>query len=1179
MSRYNKVVDFTWREVLVQGAILVAFVILIVWLLPSGGRSVLHYDVGRPWPYSQFIAPFDFPIFKTDEQLSQEQDSIHKLYEPYFEFKTGVEAQQLNHFRETFRNKDAEELTPIYRIYIESHFREIYDRGIITNDDQVMLQKDSTQAVKIYEGIGALSQPVSMLFSQKTAYEYIIHDADSAGLSRAKLQRLNLNHYLEPNLVYDKEKSESEWGALMNSLSPSSGMVLAGQNVIDRGEIINERTFQILKSYERTLAARADNSRPNNMVLLGQILYVAIITLAMLLFFNLFRRDYIVNPRCIILILCLAAVYPLLTSFLVRHTLLTVYIIPYAMLPIFVRVFMDSRTAFMVHAGTIMLCAISLRYPFEFITTQCVAGLVAIYTLRELSQRSQIFKTAIAVTAASLFFYLSIDLIHGRSFLSVDTIGRIDWSFYKHMIISGILLLFSYPLMYLLERAFGFTSNVTLVELSNINNALLQRLSEVAPGTFQHSMQVSNLASEVARKIGAKVQLVRTGALYHDIGKTVNPAFFTENQAAGSVNPHDKLSPEESARIIISHVTDGERLADNQRIPRIIRDFISTHHGHGLVRYFYITAQNQNPSEPVPTEPFTYPGQNPTTTEQAILMMADAVEASARSLKEYTEESIASLVDRIIDGQIEAGYFTACPITFADILKAKEVFREKLKTIYHTRISYPAMKKQEEPETNTKQTMKKNLLPIVLALSFTLGAAAQKTSGGGISAQQLQRFQQANNIGDARTSTLQKALGNALATNAIDALAQNRATAGEPDTDFSVETPKQSITDQRSSGRCWMFSGLNVLRGDFSRRHNDTLTVEFSQDYLFFYDQLEKANLMLQGVIDCANEPLEAERPRFFFHSPLNDGGTFCGLVDLAPKYGLVPKAVCPETFSAENTAKMRQLISRKLREFGLELRRMVAEKRKAADIQERKTQQLSEIYRLLTLTLGEPVKEFTYAFRDKNNKVRTREKRYTPQTFYEEIMGGQALKGSFIMVMNDPRREFHKTYEVEWDRHAYDGTNWVYLNLPMEEIEQLAIAQLRDGRKLYSSYDVGKQLDRKRGYADTENFDYASLLGTTFPMTKAERISTFDSGSTHAMTLTAVDLDADGKPLKWKVENSWGTDSGQKGYIIMTSQWFREYMFRLVVDKKYVSEQLLREAAQKPVLVMPEDPLFQMDE
>ena len=702
MSRYNKPVDITWRSILLQSGVIIAFVFVIVSFMPKDGRAILHYDVGRPWPYSQFIAPFDFPIFKTEAQMEHERDSIHKLYEPYFEIHNEVEEQQFARFRETFKNVGSDELPPIYRIFIESHLREAYDRGIISNDDQEMLQRDSTQAVRIFEGIGAVARPVSLLFSQKTAYENMLRDADSAGINRAKLSKMNLNHFIVPNLAYDEEKSESEWKALQSTLSFSSGMVLVGQSVIDRGEIVSEKTYQILSSYERQLSARTKENGSPWAELVGRIIYAASITLVMVFYFVLFRMDYITNMRCVTLLLCLTAFYPLLTFFLVRHTLLSVYIIPYAMLPIFIRVFMDSRTAFLVHASTIMLCAISLRYPFEFITTQCVAGLVAIYTLRELSQRSQIFKTTIAVTAASILFYLSLDLIHGRTFMSPDSLTRIDWSIHKHLLVSGVLLLFAYPLMYLLERVFGFTSNVTLVELSNINHPLLRTLSEVAPGTFQHSMQVSNLAAEVARKIGAKVQLVRTGALYHDIGKTVNPAFFTENQSAGSVNPHDMLTPEESARIIIGHVREGNRLAEIERLPRVIREFINTHHGHGLVTFFYVTARNAHPGEEISPEPFTYPGQNPSTQEQAILMMADAVEASARSLKEYTEESISELVNNIIDKQVQAGYFTNCPITFADIQTAKNVFCDKLKNIYHTRISYPTLKDALTDEATDK---------------------------------------------------------------------------------------------------------------------------------------------------------------------------------------------------------------------------------------------------------------------------------------------------------------------------------------------------------------------------------------------------------------------------------------------------------------------------------------------
>ena len=397
---------------------------------------------------------------------------------------------------------------------------------------------------------------------------------------------------------------------------------------------------------------------------------------------------------------------------------------------------------------------------------------------------------------------------------------------------------------------------------------------------------------------------------------------------------------------------------------------------------------------------------------------------------------------------------------------------------------------------------KKSVLILFAACGFT---AQAQTQGGGISAQMLQEIQK-----EQKQCGKEQVIANAVYGMSIDALAKNYRVAAKPiDTHFSVETRKQTITDQKSSGRCWMFSGLNV-------------------------------NLMLQGVIDTAKKPIDDQRVQFFFHSPIGDGGTFCGVADLAPKYGLVPSEVMPETFTSENTSKARSLVSSKLREFGLQLRDMVAQKKSNADIQKAKTQMLTQIYRMLKLTLGAPVEKFTYAFHDKAGRQLGEAKEYTPLSFYKEVVGDD-INGTFIMVMNDPRREYYKTYEVEYDRHTYDGSNWRYLNLPMEEIEQLAIASLKDGRKMYSSYDVGKLLDRKRGYASLDNFDYGSVFGTTFAMDKAQRISTFDSGSTHAMTLTAVDLDKQGKPIKWKVENSWGATSGQQGCIIMTAEWFRE--------------------------------------
>ena len=460
---------------------------------------------------------------------------------------------------------------------------------------------------------------------------------------------------------------------------------------------------------------------------------------------------------------------------------------------------------------------------------------------------------------------------------------------------------------------------------------------------------------------------------------------------------------------------------------------------------------------------------------------------------------------------------------------------------------------------------------LLVAAALVLATNAQK-KGGSLTADMLRDIVKENKqLGDSR------ALSNAIAANAIDNVAKNHLHANALDTYFNVETQRQSITDQQSSGRCWMFSGFNVLRSDYTLKH-DSVALELSQAYLFFYDQLEKANLMLQGVIDNAAKPIDDPRVQFFFRSPIGDGGTFCGVADLTEKYGLVPREIMPESFSSDNTAKARQLVASKLREYGLQLRDMVAKKKSTASLNKAKVRMLAQIYHMLELTIGQPPQRFSYAFRNKDGRALTPAREWTPQSFYQEVVGRQ-LNGTFIMAMNDPRRPYYQTYEVELDRHTYDGHNWRYINLPMDDIEQMAIAALKDGHKMYSSYDVGKQLDRKRGYADLENFDYGALFGTTFGMDKAQRISTFDSGSTHAMTLTAVDLDEEGKAVKWKVENSWGSDWGQKGCLIMTDRWFREYMFRLVVDKKYVPEHILQAAEQQPVMVMPEDPLFLPDE
>ena len=712
MSRYNHPVRKSWPVLLFEVAVILATTAIIVWFLPRGGRLSFHFDKGKPWPYGQFIAPYDFPIYKSDAQLKAERDSLKQLYEPYFDWQGATETEQMEQFKANTSKLDLALLRPAkepartrkgvrqvpvmqwpaLRSVIQTQLHHIYQQGVVSSADFNRLVADSTQSVRIIDGITVVSREVTELYTPKSGYERLMVKLDSIGLGHSAMQRLNLSQYIAPNMSYNWQRSEEYREELANSLSPSRGMVVAGQNIIDRGDIVSETTYNILRSYEKEVALRSNSDKQElYLILLGQFLYVGLIICALYGYFSLFRNDYLSNLRSMLLVLLLCASFPLMTSFMVTHSLLSVYLIPYAMLPVFVRVFMDSRTAFITHMATILLCAVALKYPFEFITTQCLSGLVAIYCLRELSERSQIIRAAFLVTLTAVAVYFSIELLHGKTPVGGDSVSSLDITIYEHLVISGGLLMFAYPLMYGLERLFGFTSNVTLVELSNINRDVLRRLSEVAPGTFQHSMQVSNLAAEVALRIGAKSQLVRTGALYHDIGKMSNPPFFTENQATG-VNPHDQLSEEESARIIIRHVTEGLQMAEKYRLPTPIRDFIATHHGRGLVKYFYIQAKNRHPEAEVDESLYRYPGPNPHTAEQAILMMADAVEASSRSLKEYTEASIGQLVERIIDGQQADGFFRECPLTFQDIQTAKEVFKEKLKTIYHTRIQYPTLK-------------------------------------------------------------------------------------------------------------------------------------------------------------------------------------------------------------------------------------------------------------------------------------------------------------------------------------------------------------------------------------------------------------------------------------------------------------------------------------------------------
>ena len=683
MSSFNIKNDLTWRDFLIRLGLIIITVAIIVWMMPRSSQNNFKIEKGRPWIYNDLKAPFDFPIYKSDEAVKAERDSLMKQYEPYYILNSEVVGKQLRQFSKDYSN-GIPGLNNDYLSIIANRIRRLYDQGIMSNSDYAKISKDTTKFVRIVNGKHATSTQISKVYSVVSAYEQIFED-EVLATHREILQKCNLNDYITPNLKYDKERSEASLNDLQNSIPLASGLVQRGEKIIDRGDIVDGKTYNKLLSFQKEMERQNVDQEKMRLNIMGQILYTAILITCFTIFLTLFRKDYFEKVRSTAMIYALIVLFTIIASMMVIHSVLHVFIVPFAMVPIFIRVFMDSRTAFMAHATMILTCACFLQYPLEFVAVELVAGLVAIFSLRELSSRSQLFWTAVSVTFAAILTNLALDWIR------INDLAKISYSEYNYLIINGVLLFCSYPLLYVIEKAFGFTSNITLIELSDMNKELLRKMSEVAPGTFQHSIQVGNLAAEIANKIGAKSQLVRTGALYHDIGKISNPIYFTENQSG--VNPHEKMEIIDSAQMIISHVTEGTKLAEKYNLPNEIKDFITTHHGQGRTKYFYVQYKNAHPDEDVDDLLFTYPGPNPFTKEQAILMMADTVEAASRSLPDYTEKSIRELVERLIDGQVADGFFRDCPITFRDIAYAKTVLIEKLKTIYHTRLSYPELKK------------------------------------------------------------------------------------------------------------------------------------------------------------------------------------------------------------------------------------------------------------------------------------------------------------------------------------------------------------------------------------------------------------------------------------------------------------------------------------------------------
>lgn len=680
------------RSFLTVACTLLVSVVTLIYFLPRESKFGYVYELNKPWHYPQLIASYDFVIYKTDDEVKRERDSVVRQFVPYYRVDSLVAEKQIAALRKDFYAGKFRGIPVYYLPRLVENLRQIYARGILDVSDYEGFLKGDSHVLRLIRGQEATTGEVENFFTIRTAYDYLLN-RDKDALSQEALRECNLNDYLAVNVKNDTAKNRLELQSELSQVSDNIGMVQSGQLVIDRGQIVNSEHMRILNSLKKESEQRMDPSRGYWFIFAGQVIFVILLISLLFTYLKLFRRDYFSSPHSVLLLFSFVTVFPVITYLMMAHHFYSVYLVPYALIPIFVRIFMDSRTSFMAVVTSSLLSALSLHSPFEFVLWQIVTGATVIYSLRELTERSQLLRTVLAVVVVGLVISIGYDLSQG---LNGDAFDR---SRIVYMIIGGILLLFAYPLMYFVEKLFGFTSSVTLVELTNTNNPILRKMSKVAQGTFNHSMQVSNLAAEVADKIGAKAQLARTGALYHDIGKVLNPAFFTENQSG--VNPHDTISEERSAQIIINHVTDGLRLAEKYHLPQVIKEFIRTHHGTGLVKYFYIQYCNKHVGETVDEEAFRYPGPNPQTREQAVVMMCDSVEAASRSLKEYTEESITQLVNRIVDSQLAEGHFKECPITFRDIADAKRTLIDSLKTIYHTRISYPEIKKPTDQAQNS----------------------------------------------------------------------------------------------------------------------------------------------------------------------------------------------------------------------------------------------------------------------------------------------------------------------------------------------------------------------------------------------------------------------------------------------------------------------------------------------
>ncbi|MFV0417457.1 MAG: HD family phosphohydrolase [Dysgonomonas sp.] len=671
----------------------IAAIIIIMYFLPREGKYKYTYTENRPWQYGLLTAPFNFHIHKSDEQIGQEKDSILLSYQPYYEVDISVSKKSISQFEQNAR---AMSVASEYIIYVNKKLAEVYKAGIISAEDYDKVQRLNKKQLQLRnEDKIASTRHLASFYTPKQAYDKIISDAPSY-IHLEGLRAINLNDYLNVNILFDERTSSNEKQELLKQVALYEGEVQSGEKIIDRGEIVDSRTKNILDSYNREVESKIGTKAKPGWLIFGELIMITILIMALMVYLQFYRPREYRNRKNVIFILLMVVIFPVMTGIMADTKMFSLmYLIPFAISTILIRTFIDSRTAMNTHLVTVLIC--SLMLPLgqmaQFIVIQLLIGYMCIFSLRNLSERSQL-------VYCSLFILLTYIVTYTGWVLCTEgdvTLIKENSRLYIYFCINFVFVSFAYLLVYVCERVFGFMSEVSMIELSNTNRPLLQQLSEVAPGTFQHSMQVSTLVVSAAHRIGANATLVRTGALYHDIGKMVNPIFFTENQSEG-MNPHAGLTEKESARIIIDHVAEGVKIAKKHNLPQQIIDFIETHHGKGKAKYFYNSYVNSHPDEVVDEADFTYPGPNPFTKETAILMMADTVEAASRSLKDNSKEAIIELVNRLIDLQVLDGLMKNAPITFKDIEDVKEVFCEKLISMRHLRVAYPEIKREESAE-------------------------------------------------------------------------------------------------------------------------------------------------------------------------------------------------------------------------------------------------------------------------------------------------------------------------------------------------------------------------------------------------------------------------------------------------------------------------------------------------